>query len=198
MSSLLTAGMATRGTVPSDSSSTGQKEHELQGLIRKFTQLHHPKVPCTELFSHTSTSDNHDFTSTMSGWNTGKGFQQNPAGVPLSAVASQREHAGLQTCSTVILTLWSYSGELTNYHLEGIRKEKMIGFLVITFLKNKQLSISIKLKTSFYGEGCSEKKTPQILYQKKTFFRHTQRYCRKKNLLIYTNIAGGQTQEQKT
>lgn len=42
------------------------------------------------------------------------------------------------------------------------------------------------------------KKTPQILYQKKTFFRHARRYCRKNLLLIYTNIAGGQAQELKT
>ncbi|XP_033367757.1 uncharacterized protein LOC107200969 isoform X2 [Parus major] len=124
VSSLLGAGMATRGRVPSGSSSTGQEGHELLGLRQKFTQLYCPKVSYTELFSHTSTSDNQDITSTMFGWNTGKDFQQNPAGLALSAVASQREHADLQTCSTVILTLWSYSPEIANYHLEVTTKEK--------------------------------------------------------------------------
>lgn len=118
VSSLLTAGMATRGSVPSGSSSTGQKEDELLGLHQEA----HTAALSRSSVHRAFQSHYHHFTSSMFGWNTGEGFQQNPAGVALSAGASQREHINLQTWSTAILTPWSCSGELANHHLEEARK----------------------------------------------------------------------------
>lgn len=65
------------------------------------------------------------------------------------------------------------------------------------FLKNKQLPISIKLKTYFYGKGCSEKNSTNSL-SKENIFQARPKILQKNLLLIYTNIAGGQAQELKT
>lgn len=172
VSSLLTAGMAKRG-----SSSTGQKGHELLGLIRKFTQLHCPKVLYTELFSHTRTSDNHNFTSTMFGWNTGKGLQQNPAGAALSEMASQREQwpPNLQYYHPDPTGLLRWVRKLPSW---GDYEKKKGGFFLLFLKINSFLSVLNWKHVSMVRAAL--KKPPQILYLKKTFFRHARRYCRKK------------------